>query len=128
MWHMASVSKCLGAVAGLLLANPVACAELVTVEQPGCYYCQRWNEEVVPACPNTGDGRFALLRRLQLRALPDDIAFARRNSYTPTFLIVEDGRELARPEAYPGGHFSWPMLDDLLADHAGYDPRTGVDG
>lgn len=125
---MASVSKYLGAVAALMLAGPVVCAELVMVQQPGCYYCQRWNAEVAPAYPNTEEGRFAPLRRVELRALPADIVLTRRVSYTPTFLVVEGGREIIRLEGYPGAHFFWPLLDELLVEHAGFKPEPGADG
>lgn len=94
--------------------------ELVMVEQPGCEWCARWNAEIAPAYPNTDEGRFAPLRRVQLRALPDDLGVDRRVTYTPTFLIVVDGQEIARLEGYPGEDFFWPVLAKLLSDHAGF--------
>lgn len=98
----------------LLPALPAWAVELVMVEQPGCTYCAQWNEEIAPAYAKTDEGRFAPLRRVQLRALPGDLEIARRVNFTPTFLIVEDGRELARLEGYPGAHFFWPLLAELL--------------
>ena len=43
------------------------------VEQRGCVYCIRWHADVGPEYPITPEGRFAPLRVVDLRALPDDI-------------------------------------------------------
>ncbi|MFC3613611.1 hypothetical protein ACFORG_07545 [Lutimaribacter marinistellae] len=111
-------------VAFVLSAIQVAAAELVMVEQRGCAWCERWNEEIAPAYPNTHEGKFAPLRRVDLRALPDDITLDRRVSFTPTFLIVENGEELARLEGYPGPDFFWPVLEDLLEEHTSFEPYS----
>jgi thioredoxin-related protein len=111
-----------------MLALPAAAAELVMVEQQGCEWCERWNEEIAPAYPNTTEGRFAPLRRVDLRAMPEDLNIARRVNFTPTFLIVENGQELARLEGYPGADFFWPVLAKLLKDHTDYDPQSGENG
>lgn len=110
----------LGLAAAAVLATPAAAVELVMVEQIGCEWCERWNAEIGPAYPNTDEGRFAPLRRVQIDELPGDLVIARRVNYTPTFLVVEDGRELARLEGYPGPDFFWPLLDALLTDSTSY--------
>ncbi|MGD9864851.1 MAG: hypothetical protein AB7S99_16750 [Pseudodonghicola sp.] len=117
-----------GALAALTLAGPAVAAELVMVEQVGCAWCARWNAEIAPAYPKTSEGKFAPLRRVDLRALPEDLELARRVSFTPTFLLVEDGREIARMEGYPGEDFFWPMLDQLLSEHSDYEPGTKGNG
>ena len=35
--------------------------------------------------------------------------------YTPTFVLIDDGREIARLIGYPGEDFFWPILADHLA-------------
>lgn len=112
----------LGLMAAILTSTPVRAVELVMVEQPGCEWCARWNEEIGPIYPKTAEGRFAPLRRVNLRDLPDDLVPARRVVFTPTFLIVSDGHEMARLEGYPGADFFWPLLEALLRDHAGFEP------
>ncbi len=107
------------AVSALMIGAAQA-AELVMVEQPGCEWCARWNEEIGPIYPKTSEGAFAPLRRVDLRNMPDDLKITRRVNFTPTFLIVEDGHEIARLEGYPGEDFFWPVLDQLLTEHAGY--------
>lgn len=92
-------------------------AELVMVEQRGCAWCERWDAEIGPIYPKTEEGARAPLRRVQIRALPDDIAFASRPVFTPTFVLVADGRELGRIEGYAGDEFFWFILGELLDAH-----------
>jgi hypothetical protein len=110
---------------GILVA-PARAVELVMVEQHGCEWCARWNEEIAPIYPKTAEGAFAPLRRVDLRNLPSDLNTTRRVNFTPTFLIVKDGHEIARLEGYPGEDFFWPLLEAMLRDHAGFLP--GIEG
>jgi len=96
--------------------------ELVMVEQAGCEWCKRWNEEIGPIYGKTREGAFAPLRRVDLRALPDDLKVTRRVNFTPTFLIVYDGHEMARLEGYPGEDFFWPVIAQLLSQHLAFVP------
>ena len=116
-----------GLLSALLLTGPALAAELVMVEQTGCAWCARWNEEIAPAYPHTDEGKFAPLRRVNLHRMPEDLKIARRVTFTPTFLLVEDNREIARLEGYPGEDFFWPMLDQLLIEHSDYAP-AGAEG
>ncbi|WP_264210043.1 thioredoxin family protein [Leisingera thetidis] len=116
------------AAAAVCLPHAVWAAELVMVEQPGCEWCARWNEEIAPIYPRTAEGRHAPLRRVDLRALPDDLQVARRVLFTPTFLVVEHGQEQARLEGYPGEDFFWPLLADLLTAHTGFVENTNTQG
>jgi len=110
------------------LALSATAAELVMVEQAGCEWCERWNEEIAPAYPKTTEGKFAPLRRVDLHAMPEDLEIARRVNFTPTFLIVEEGQEIARLEGYPGEDFFWPVLDRLLADVTEFTIANGEEG
>ncbi|MGR3759742.1 hypothetical protein ACUXV3_06355 [Roseobacteraceae bacterium NS-SX3] len=125
---IASTWRRAGAVfaAAVLAGMPGWTAELVMVEQPGCAWCQRWDEEIAPIYPKTAEGAFAPLRRVDLHDFPDDLKAARRINFTPTFLIMENGHEIARLEGYPGEDFFWPLLARLLHDHAGFEPAAGT--
>lgn len=105
-----------GGVLGLMLAtSQTAAAELVMVEETHCAWCKRWNEEIGVIYNKTPEGKRAPLRRVDMSdGLPGDIAFRSRASFTPTFILVDDGAEIGRIEGYPGDHFFWPMLDQLL--------------
>jgi len=95
------------------------------VEEPGCVWCARWNSEIAPAYPKTAEGQFAPLRRVDIRAIPADLKTQRRVSFTPTFLLVVDGQEVARMEGYPGDEFFWPLLDRMLMDHTKFNGESG---
>lgn len=95
--------------------------ELVMVHQDGCYECQAWDNLLGPIYPKTSEGRFAPLRRVDLRgARPDDLEFKYRPFVTPTFILVENGKELGRIEGNPGDEFFWIYLDRLLSDHTDF--------
>ena len=93
-------------------------ARLVMVEQEGCYWCAQWNKEIAPIYPKTPEGRRAPLRRVDLRNLPNDIEFNSKPVFTPTFVLVEDGKELGRLEGYAGDEFFWFLLGNLLDEHS----------
>jgi thioredoxin-related protein len=113
-------------LAVLLLVGTMAQAtELVMVEQAGCEWCARWNHEIAPAYPNSSEGKFAPLRRVDLRAMPDDLVTVRRVTFTPTFLIVQNGKEITRLEGYPGEDFFWPVLNKLLTENTTYREDKG---
>lgn len=116
-----------GLLSALLLAGPAFAVELVMVEQTGCAWCARWNAEIAPAYRNTDEGAFAPLRRVDLHKMPEDLKIERRVAFTPTFLLVDEGREIARMEGYPGEDFFWPLLDRMLTDFTDYAP-AGPEG
>ncbi len=96
---------------------------LVMVEQRGCAYCAAWNDEIAPAYPNTAEGRYAPLLRADLRqAPPDGMSYARSVTFTPTFILMEDGQEIARMEGYVGQDFFWPVFSRLLETHTDFEP------
>lgn len=100
----------------LLLTGPLTAANLVMLEQPGCHWCKVWDTEIGAAYPKTDEGKQAPLRRVDITdSWPDDLKDVRPDRVTPTFILVEGGREVARLRGYPGEHFFWPMLDEMLA-------------
>lgn len=91
-------------------------AELIMLERPGCGWCLRWNREIAPIYPKTAEGRRAPLRRVDVTApWPADLAGIASDRYTPTFIVVENGIEIARLRGYPGDNFFWPLLEEMLA-------------
>ncbi|SHG87830.1 thioredoxin family protein [Marivita hallyeonensis] len=101
--------------------HAVAEPQLIMVDQPGCIYCERWEAEIGPAYPKTAEGQFAPLLRADLReGPPDGVSYARRVTFTPTFILIEDGTELARLDGYPGEDFFWPLLTRLLTENTDF--------
>ena len=105
-------------IALILFPLHALAADLVMVQQAGCHWCEKWNSEISHIYPKTTEGKRAPLRRVDLRALPDDIAFTTPPVFTPTFVLVEHGQELGRIEGYPGDEFFWFLLARLLDQHA----------
>lgn len=96
-------------------AGDIAGVQLLMVEQAGCYYCRQWDEQIFPAYDNTPEGRAAPLVRVNLTGpYPDGLALSRRPQFTPSFILLKDGAELARIEGYPGDNFFWPQVNALL--------------
>ena len=105
-------------VAGLLpvaaQANPI----LLMAEETGCYWCARWNAEIAHIYPKTDEGRTAPLQRYDLHSDTPDVEFAQKVRFTPTFILVSDGKEVGRIEGYPGEDFFWGLLT-MMFDRAG---------
>ncbi|UWR14822.1 hypothetical protein [Sulfitobacter sp. M368] len=102
----------------LLLSSALSAAaelSLVMVEEDGCVWCARWNDEIAHIYPKTPEGQSAPLRRIDIHAaLPEDLTFARRLSFTPTFVLMQDNLEISRIEGYPGEDFFWGLLEKML--------------
>ena len=107
---------CSAALVVVLAGQTAADTVLVMVEEQGCIWCARWNEEISDIYPKTAEGRAAPLYRMDIHATrPDDITFARSLNFTPTFVLVKDGQEVSRIEGYPGEDFFWGLLGKMLA-------------
>lgn len=99
--------------AGLVMTAPVdgGAAELVMFESPGCSWCDAWNREVGAIYDMTSEARLAPLRRVDLSGpRPDDLTGIVGIVYTPTFVLIEDGREVGRILGYPGESHFWGLL------------------
>ena len=94
--------------------QPVSGAYLLMAEEDGCYWCARWNEEIGPIYPKTAEGRALPLQRYDLHSETPDVVFTRSVHFTPTFILVQDGREVARIEGYPGEDFFWGLLGTMM--------------
>ena len=80
-------------------------------ESAGCSWCERWNREVGSIYERTEEAHVAPLRRVDLNGpRPDDLADIRGIVYTPTFVLVENGREVGRILGYPGEAHFWGLL------------------
>jgi len=103
------------ATALLAAAGAAGAAELVVMEQPGCAWCARFEAEIAPAYPRSEEGRRVPLRRVDITGKwPADLAAIHRERFTPTFVLVDNGSEVARLRGYPGDEFFWFLIDDML--------------
>ena len=97
-----------------VLARAASAAELVMFRRDGCSWCAKWDREIGPIYPKTEFNSRAPLRPVNLdHDLDPPIAHAPIR-YTPTFVLVEDDKEVGRIEGYPGDEFFWVRLENLL--------------
>ena len=80
-------------------------------ESVTCTWCEKFDAEVGVVYANTPEARCAPLRRVDVHdPRPGDLTFIKGVLYTPTFVLVEDGREIGRLTGYPGEDFFWSLL------------------
>lgn len=98
-----------------LLPAMAEAAEMLMFERRGCPWCRTWDEVIGPIYPKSELGRRAPLRRVDLDGgQPPGLTLVRPIRYTPTFVLVENGREVGRIEGYPGEDFFWGRAERLL--------------
>lgn len=115
MMHKAALGFLLCAMALFAGAYSARGAELLMFEDPGCVWCKRWHAEIGPGYLNTEEGRLAPLRRLNIREQAHSGAMLERPIVvTPTFVLIDDGREIGRLVGYPGSDFFYGLLGGLL--------------
>ncbi|MGL5168317.1 MAG: thioredoxin fold domain-containing protein [Afipia sp.] len=102
---------------GLLLGTAAAeASELVMFEQAGCVFCQRWDRDVGALYGKTNEAKALPLRRIDIQAQKmSGIALASPVRYTPTFVVVDNGREVGRITGYSSDDAFWGLLDTLVA-------------
>ena len=107
-------------IAAGLMAFPAAsgqarAAQLLMFEQTFCEWCEVWDEEIGSFYEKTAEGKRAPLRRVNIHGKrPDDLKHIRAIVYTPTFVLVDEGKEIGRILGYPGADFFWELLDKLV--------------
>lgn len=102
--------------AALLWAGLARASELVMFEQGGCVWCQRWDREVGPVYDKTAEARALPLRRVDIQSQKaSGITLASPVRYTPTFVVVDNGREIGRITGYSNDDAFWGLLDALAA-------------
>ena len=95
--------------------NKADAASLIMVEQKLCEYCESWNADIGVIYNKTAEGKRAPLRRIDIhQPLPDDLDFVTGLIFTPTFVLVNDGKEVGRILGYASESFFWGLLQKLL--------------
>ena len=105
-------------IAGLITIAPITstnAAELIMLEEDGCPWCELWRKEVGVIYAKTDEGKIAPVREVDINdPLPDDLKFLTKGKYTPTFILIENGKEYGRIRGYPGESFFWGLLAVLI--------------
>ena len=91
--------------------------ELLMIDSDYCPYCRKFDREIAEIYPKTEEGRRAPLVRHKLGdKLPKkysglDIT---PRTITPTFILLENNKEVDRLLGYNNDEFFWYLLNDLL--------------
>ena len=113
---MLSLLLAVALLVGLSAQQPALAAELLMFELQGCPWCRLWRSEVGPAYPKSVEGQRAPLRTVDIKGPPPEgVVLEKPVTSAPTFVLVEDGREVGRITGYPGADFFWALLEDLIA-------------
>ncbi|MGM4928599.1 thioredoxin fold domain-containing protein [Tardiphaga sp. 619_E2_N8_5] len=91
-------------------------SELLMFERDGCVWCARWNREIAPVYDKTDEAKLLPLRRIDMdRDKSPGVALASPVRFTPTFLIVDNGREIGRITGYMNHESFWSLLGKYAA-------------
>jgi len=98
------------------VSRPVRAAELVMFDAPSCEWCEAWEEEVGVIYTKTDEARSAPLRRIDIDApRTGALTKIRPIMYTPTFVLMDNDKEVGRIMGYPGEENFWGLLGVLIA-------------
>ena len=103
--------------AGLMLAAcvPANAAELILYTRKGCAYCVLWEREIGQIYPRTEEAARAPLRRVRTdQPQASDPVLTPAVTVTPTFVLMDQGREIGRFSGYTGDLTFWSMLEMLM--------------
>jgi thioredoxin-related protein len=88
--------------------------ELVLFERPGCVFCARWDREVGAVYPLTEVGKKAPLRRVNLAEGQPKLQVDQPVLYSPTFVLMKDGREVGRIIGYRDDAMFWGTFSRMV--------------
>ncbi|MDB5517318.1 MAG: hypothetical protein JWQ17_4076 [Tardiphaga sp.] len=101
---------------GFLAGAVAQASEVVMFEQGGCVYCARWNRDVAPVYDKTAEAKVLPLRRIDIGQQGNaGVTLASPVRYTPTFVVVDNGKEIGRITGYISDDSFWGLLDSLAA-------------
>jgi thioredoxin-related protein len=106
--------RCLVLAMVLLAGSAAAAAELMMFRRAGCPWCQAWDREVGIVYDKTDIGQRVPLRMVDLDGERPAVALSHPVRFSPTFVLTDRGREIARIEGYPGEDFFWGLLERAI--------------
>ena len=103
-----------------ILSENLMAAELLMVEQQGCYYCEEWKDQLGHIYPKTPEGKYAPLKTFDITEVDGIKGLERDVIFTPTFILMEKNKELGRLEGYSSEDFFWELLEVILEKETEY--------
>ena len=104
----------------LFLSGSLKAAELIMVEQQGFYYWLEWKDQLGHIYPKTPEGKFAPLKTIDITEVDKIEGLKRDVIFTPTFVLMENHKELGRLEGYSSEDFFWELLEVILEKGTDY--------
>jgi hypothetical protein len=102
-------------MASILFAARADAFELLMFRRAGCPWCAAWDREIGPIYAKTDLGRRITIRLIDLdHGVGMKFELESPVHFTPTFVLIDDGREIGRIEGYPGEDFFWGRLERLV--------------
>lgn len=103
-------------IAAMAFPVSVQAAELVMFWRGGCVWCVRWDRDVGAVYDKTPESRVLPLRRVDVEhERSGGVQLKEPVRYTPTFVIVDDGREIGRITGYTSDESFWGLLGTYAA-------------
>jgi len=103
--------------AGFLLVQTSAArtAELVMFEQEFCEWCETWHLDIGTVYAKTDEGKVLPLRLVDIdKDRPKDLEKFGAIRFTPTFIVVDNGKEVGRILGYPGEENFYWLLGEII--------------
>jgi thioredoxin-related protein len=100
--------------ASILLASHADAFELIMFRRAGCSWCAAWDREIGPIYGKTELGRRIAIRFVDLDHAATKLKLEGPVRFTPTFVLLDEDREVGRIEGYPGEDFFWSRLERLV--------------
>lgn len=102
-------------VTAFVAVQAAQAAELVYFNSTACSVCEQWDEEVGVLYHKTDEAQRLPLRSHDIHDdKPADLAFVKGVAFTPTFVMVEDGKEVGRIVGYISDYFFWQQVAGLI--------------
>lgn len=91
--------------------------ELLYIDKAGCPWCARFEADVLPGYPHSDIGKAAPIRRASLdEGQPRDVGLKEPVRFSPTFVLLRDGREMGRIVGYMDNGTFYGLMEKLLAE------------
>ena len=103
-----------------ILSENLMAAELIMVEQQGCYYCEEWKDQLGHIYPKTPEGKYAPLKTFDITEVDGIKGLERDVIFTPTFILMEKNKDLGRLVGYSSEDFFWELLEVILEKETEY--------
>ena len=94
---------------------PAMATELLMFDADGCMHCELWKDDIGAYYHKTREGKSAPLRIVSLdEDRPEDLEWIEGVRYSPTFVLVDNDREVGRIVGYPGEDLFWMNMETIF--------------